>query len=108
LIKDLKNEWNIIAKTGVKGNNPYIILTRHCTLKSLKEQGYQITTKKGELQIMANGEDGLFYGTQTLLQLIQKDNNGYKIPGLTITDWPGIMNRAIHYATNHHQDKHLM
>jgi len=105
LIKDLKNEWNIMAKTGVKGNNPYIILTRHCTLKSLNEQGYQITTKKGELQIMANGESGLFYGTQTLLQLIQKDSNGYKIPGLTITDWPNIMSRAIHYDTKHHQDK---
>ena len=105
LIKDLKNEWNIIAKTGVKGNNPCIILTRRCTLKSLKEQGYQITTKKGELQIMAKGEDGLFYGTQTLLQLIQEDSNGFKIPGLTITDWPGIMNRAIHYDTKHHQDK---
>jgi len=105
LIRDLKNEWNIMTKIGVKANNPCIILTRHCTLKSLKEQGYQITAKKGELQIMANGEEGLFYGTQTLLQLIQKDSNGYKIPGLTITDWPGIMNRAIHYDTKHHQDK---
>ncbi|OFX33702.1 MAG: hypothetical protein A2W90_21650 [Bacteroidetes bacterium GWF2_42_66] len=105
LIRDLKNEWNIMAKIGVRKNSPSIILTRHRATKSLKEQGYQITAKEGELQVIANGEVGLFYGTQTLLQLILQDNNGCRIPGLVITDWPSIMNRAIHYDTKHHQDK---
>ena len=105
LIKDLKEEWNIIAKIGIRGNHPSVILTRRGAIKSLKEQGYQITARDGELQIMARGEDGLFYGTQTLLQLILRDNNGYKVPGLTITDWPSTLRRAIHYDTKHHQDK---
>ena len=105
LIKDLKNEWNIIAKTGVKGKNPAIILTRHRPIKLLNDQGYQIVAKEGELSVISRGEDGLFYGTQTLLQLILQDENGFKVPGLTITDWPGILKRAIHYDTKHHQDK---
>ena len=35
----------------------------------LGEQGYQIITGKNELILRAKGEDGLFYGTQTLIQL---------------------------------------
>lgn len=105
LIRDLKNEWNIIAKIGTRRTYPLVVLTRRQSTKSLKDQGYQITIGEGELVIRANGEDGLFYGTQTLLQLIQQNDNGYKVPGLTITDWPDILKRAIHYDTKHHQDK---
>lgn len=105
LIRDLKNEWNITAKIGVGKVSPSIILTRRPVIKSLNEQGYQLTAKEGELKVTANGEDGLFYGTQTLLQLILQDHEGFKIPGVVITDWPDIKCRAIHYDTKHHQDK---
>ncbi|MCK4344351.1 MAG: beta-N-acetylhexosaminidase [Bacteroidales bacterium] len=105
LIKDLKREWNIDAKiTDIRGDNS-IILTRHNAPEMLGGQGYQITTGKDELVIKANGEDGLFYGTQTLLQIIQKARDGYKVPGLGILDWPDIQKRAVHYDTKHHQDK---
>jgi hexosaminidase len=105
LIRDLKNEWNIIATLGNRGIYPSIVLTRHQTRESLNDQGYEIVTGKDELIIKAKGEEGLFYGTQTLLQLIQKSDNGFKVPGVTITDWPDILKRAIHYDTKHHQDK---
>jgi len=105
LIADLKNEWEISAKIGIRGTYPSVILTRHQAAKTLKDQGYQIITGEKELVIKARGESGLFYGTQTLLQLIQKTGNGFKVPGLEITDWPDIMQRAIHYDTKHHQDK---
>jgi hexosaminidase len=105
LIRDLKNDLNILAKIGSQGTYPSFILTHHLTEKSLKDQGYQITTGENELIIKAFGEDGLFYGTQTLLQLIQRNGDDYKVPGLIITDWPDIPKRAIHYDTKHHQDK---
>ena len=105
LIKDLKREWNINAKvTEVRGDNS-IVLTRHKTPEMLGEQGYQIITGENELIIRAKREDGLFYGTQTLMQLIQKGRDGYKVPGLEILDWPDIQKRAAHYDTKHHQDK---
>ena len=47
----------------------------------------------------------MFYGTQTLRQLIQKNGSGHKVIGLKITDWPDIQERAVHYDTKHHQDK---
>jgi predicted amidohydrolase len=105
LIRDLKKEWGINAKTGTRGTYPSVILTRRQAAKSLKDQGYQITTGVKEITVKARGEAGLFYGTQTLLQLIQKTDNGFKIPGLEISDWPDIGKRAIHYDTKHHQDK---
>jgi hypothetical protein len=104
LIKDLKLDWNIVAKIGKKENLPAIVLTRNQKIKSVNNQGYQLISGEKEIIVKANGEDGLFFGTQTLLQLIQKDNDGFKVPGISITDWPDIPERAIHYDTKHHQD----
>lgn len=105
LIRDLKSEWNIDAAIGNKKNSSSIFLKRKKLPSTLGKQGYQISVSKNEIIISASGEEGLFYGTQTLLQLIQKNFSGYKIPGVKITDWPNIPERAVHYDTKHHQDK---
>jgi hypothetical protein len=105
LIRDLKNEWNIDAKIDNKKGTYSIVLIREKLPSKFGKQGYQILVNKNEVKISASGEEGLFYGTQTLLQLIQKNSSGYKIPGLKITDWPDIAERAVHYDTKHHQDK---
>ena len=105
LIRDLKTEFNITAVIGKRGGYPAVVLTRKAGSVKLKEQGYMITADIKELVISAIGEDGLFWGTQTLLQIIHQTNVGYEVPGLEITDWPDIQQRAIHYDTKHHQDK---
>jgi hypothetical protein len=105
LIRDLKKEWNIIAEITDNKTAPAIILTRHNAPEMIGRQGYQLITDKNELIVRANGEEGLFYGTQTLLQLIRHSFEGLVVPGLRITDWPDIKKRAIHYDTKHHQDK---
>ncbi|MEO6733065.1 MAG: beta-N-acetylhexosaminidase [Ferruginibacter sp.] len=104
-IADLKREWNIDARISAVSAEFTIILTRQKIGSKLGAQGYQIMVSKNALTISAKGEDGLFYGTQTALQLIQKTAAGFKIPGLQITDWPDILERAVHYDTKHHQDK---
>jgi hexosaminidase len=105
LIRDLKDEWKITARIGSRETYPSVVLTRNRVSKSLKDQGYMLTTGENEVVISAFGEAGLFYGTQTFLQLIKSTDTGYNIPGVTITDQPDILNRAIHYDTKHHQDK---
>ncbi|MBE9511986.1 MAG: family 20 glycosylhydrolase, partial [Bacteroidetes bacterium] len=62
-------------------------------------------TSAGRLTIRANGTAGLFYGTQSLLQLIQKGRHGLYVKGMVITDWPDISWRAVHYDTKHFQEK---
>lgn len=105
MIKDLKADWKISAHIGSRDNYPSVVLTRSHSSKSLRQEGYKLMTGENELVISASGEAGLFYGTQTFIQLIQKTGNGFTIPGLTISDMPDIEKRAIHYDTKHHQDK---
>ncbi len=105
LIADMKREWNIDARISNSGKWPSIVLTRKRTFSKHGEQAYKISVDKNKVIILASGEEGLFYGTQTLLQLIQKNESGHKVPGLQITDWPDIPERAVHYDTKHHQDK---
>ena len=105
LILDLKNEWNVEATLTNKAGGFSIRLTRGTIPGKTGSDGYRIVVDKNEITITAPGETGLFYGTQTLLQLIQKTPQGHRIIGLQITDWPDIPERAIHYDTKHHQDK---
>ena len=105
LIRDLKSEWNIDAALNQKRNNFSVILSRRKSLSKHGKQGYELSVTKNAITISSAGEEGLFYGTQTLLQLIQKSAGGYKVIGLKITDWPDIAERAVHYDTKHHQDK---
>ncbi len=105
MIEDLNHKWKIKAKIGSEGVGPTVILTRRQAPKSIREQGYQLTSAGNRLIIRARTEDGLFYGTQTFLQLVANTGGVLKIPALTINDWPDIPKRAVHYDTKHHQDK---
>lgn len=68
-------------------------------------EGYVLTIDKNGATISARTEDGLFYGQQTLKQIIQ-DSKEQKadIPALCITDYPAIAVRSIHIDTKHHVD----
>ncbi len=112
LATQLKKEWGVNAIITDSPSGKSIILTYEGVsekVTGLPEkkalQGYQLTTEGNQLTISAKGEAGLFYGTQTLLQIIKKGQDGAFIPGMEITDWPNIPERACHYDTKHHQDK---
>ena len=112
LAVQLKEEWGVKAVIADLPSGKSIILTHKGVsekITGLPEkkvmQGYQLTTEVNQLIIRAKGEAGLFYGTQTLLQIIKKGQDGAFVPGMEITDWPDIPERASHYDTKHHQDK---
>lgn len=68
-------------------------------------EGYILDINNGYVTITARGQAGLFYGTQTLAQLIE-DARDQKIaiPACTITDYPDVDYRAIHLDLKHHLD----
>ncbi|MEA2063400.1 MAG: beta-N-acetylhexosaminidase, partial [Gemmatimonadota bacterium] len=104
----LGKDWSIKASVGdgeTSGPGKTICLTRQGAPRKTGEQGYVLTVDKDRITIAANGEAGLFYGTRTLLQLIQRGRAGLCVKGMRITDWPDIRYRAAHYDTKHHQDK---
>ncbi len=105
LAVSLKDEYGIEASITTQPAKGGITLTRKGAERKVGDEGYQLTASPDGIFVQAKTSAGLFYGTQTLLQLFQKDRDGFKIPGLKITDWPDIRERAVHYDTKHHQDK---
>ncbi len=112
LAAQLKKEWGVSTVIADSPFGKSIILTHEEVSEKVtslpekkSQQGYQLNVEADQLIIRAKGEDGLFYGTQTLLQIIKKGNEGAFVPGMAITDWPDIPERACHYDTKHHQDK---
>jgi hexosaminidase len=72
----------------------------------IAKQAYRIVISSGLVKITGNSEAGLFYGVQSLLQLLRPESNsGFSLPEGTITDWPDLQLRFIHWDTKHHQDR---
>lgn len=68
-------------------------------------EAYRLEVKAGNVRIHASGKAGLFYGCQTLRQLLRDaDAAGIDVPACTITDAPDIAYRAVHIDLKHHLD----
>jgi len=105
LARGLKEDWGIAVRVADVAVGKSIVLTRKTVPEKLCEQGYSLSVTPGNITIEAKGDAGLFYGTRTLLQLVQSGSSGPYVKGMEITDWPDIEQRAVHYDTKHHQDK---
>jgi len=68
-------------------------------------EGYVLTIQNGNVEIKSIGEAGIFYGCQTLEQLLEdaRDFNT-TIPACRITDYPALRYRAVHFDVKHHLD----
>lgn len=68
-------------------------------------ESYILEIKDEQATIRARSEAGLFYGCETLSQLLEDAHNQtITIPALKITDYPDIAYRAIHLDLKHHLD----
>jgi hexosaminidase len=65
---------------------------------------YRIEVAKNGIQITAATDAGLFYGMQTLLQLLptKANNASYSIPALSILDYPRFEYRGMHLDVSRH------
>ena len=53
-------------------------------------EDYALDVGPGEIVCVGSGDAGLFYGVQTLCQLIRANRRGDRLPCVTIRDWPSI------------------
>ncbi|MCW5912201.1 MAG: beta-N-acetylhexosaminidase, partial [Cyclobacteriaceae bacterium] len=69
---------------------PAIYFKIDSTDSELADEGYELTIEPGKITLKAGKPAGLFYGTQTLLQLVTKPrvDNALLIPTGTIRDYP--------------------
>ncbi len=58
--------------------------------QALGEDGYLLFSDKSHLIVAANTGEGLFYGVQTLRQLLRPEGKGLICPAVGIRDWPNL------------------
>ncbi|MFO7891663.1 MAG: glycoside hydrolase family 20 zincin-like fold domain-containing protein [bacterium] len=63
-------------------------------LKKLGSQGYFLEIQKDQIFCLAPTSTGLFYGVQTLKQLIRANMAAQTLPRLWIADWPALKYRG--------------
>ena len=66
-----------LAKNGLKAD------------AEIGDDGYLLFADKDHLIVAANSGEGLFYGVQTLRQLLRPTGKGVLCPAVGIRDWPG-------------------
>lgn len=102
VLGNLLDELPRYAKKGAKG----VILS--LTEENVPEspEGYVLEVSSEGATIRARSQAGLFYGCQTLEQLMEDGRQfSLAIPSLIITDYPTIDYRAVHLDTKHHLDR---
>jgi hexosaminidase len=58
--------------------------------QAVGEEGYLLFSDKSHLIVAANSGTGLFYGVQTLRQLLRPEGKGLVCPAVGIRDWPSL------------------
>ena len=101
----------LTKKEAIKGNIRLIIDPKACTHR----EGYILIVETDGIQIKAPSNQGIFYGIQSLLQLMSKENgNGQftytqDIPSVKIEDYPRFTWRGMHLdVCRHFYDKEFV
>ncbi len=99
----------ISASVGTKGGGPRIVLARSdsqagkrilgqskLTLPpQAEEEGYILVVTAHEASIVGKTAAGIFYGVQTLRQLVERTPGGTEIPAVSVVDWPAMRWRGV-------------
>ncbi len=102
---ELKNEAEFlinyfVTETGINiatiknENDADILLSINSSEKNEREGSYQLCVSPTKIKITANNKPGIFYGIQSLRQILQKTEHGYQIQCGTITDSPAFVWRS--------------
>jgi len=62
--------------------------------EAVGQEGYLLFSDNSHLIVAANSGQGLFYGVQTLRQLLRPEGKGLICPGVGIRDWPGFQKKV--------------
>ena len=115
LAERLRRSTGYLLKTVTKspGNAAIpagVLLTTHGAKTNLGPEGYELAVTPNSVVIRAPTETGLFYGSQTLLQLLPSkifsancvSNVAWQIPCLQIEDWPRFKWRGLLFDVSRH------
>ncbi len=90
-----------VAFTDEATGNDGIELTLCDTATVPEAEGYRLEIGKKGIHLSASTETGIFYGIQTLLQLLN-NGDGKSLPAVTIADSPRFPYRGMHLDVSRH------
>ncbi|QTE37111.1 family 20 glycosylhydrolase [Mucilaginibacter gossypii] len=71
--------------------------------KSISQpEGYTLMVKPHQIIITGHDEAGVFYGLQSLIQLLDIDKSKITVKGYTVTDYPRFAYRGMHLDVSRH------
>ena len=111
LRRDLAEWYHLNLNAAAQGNSVIRLSIQPGTTKTgadaeIDKQAYRLQIGDRSVEVTGNGAPGLFYGVQTLVQLIKHGpSGGLILPKGTIEDWPKLQLRILHWDTKHHQDR---
>lgn len=107
LVEQLQNlglpDIKTVNYSSLNNTKNSIVLQLDTFKSEVKEESYQLNISRNGIFIKANSLNGLFYGVQSLLQLIETPQNGksypFQIPFCEIIDSPTFSYRGMHLDT---------
>jgi len=71
-----------------------LLEARHLSTEGVAGQGYVLDVSAGSVLVAGKDSAGLFYGAQTLRQLVVPNGTGAEILGVRVRDWPAFQYRG--------------
>lgn len=111
LVKEMKELYGIkLQKGGASGKVIKLAAEEEAVAAEarpeLAKQGYYMKITPDKISVTGNSGQGLFYGVQTLIQLLKEASGGrWILPEGEIWDWPSGKLRFLHWDTKNHQDR---
>jgi hexosaminidase len=102
--------WRLAVHTGGTPSGSEMVLVRDTTLRELGAEGYRLTVTAHRVTVRAPESAGLFYGIQTIRQLLPTDiyrdapvgDTRWTMPAVTIEDAPRFAWRGAHLDVVRH------
>ena len=89
--------------TGSERRSGAIRILREKLPPKSAAEGYELDVTPKGVTLRAETAAGIYYGVQTLIQIVQGLQAPFAIPAMHVEDWPDYRWRTIHYDTKHHQ-----
>jgi len=80
----------VLARLGDERVRRFLAKNGLTADSAVGENGYLLFSDKSHLIVAANSGQGLFYGVQTLRQLLRPTDKGLICPAVGIRDWPNL------------------
>lgn len=96
LTKSRLNKAIVLLNLSKASSRKYTANIDMSATADLISEGYLINSKRDEVMVVANDYAGLFYGIQTIKDLVKNRNDSVIIESVSIKDWPKSKIRGVH------------